>query len=165
MYKSSEHLFLYVVILLISFRGMGQALDFRYHQFDTDDGLPSSEIYDLYEDSTGNIWLATDRGVVKYDGYDFITYDTKDGLANLVNFNFQPIGDGTFWVNGLDGSFSFWNGNVFVPFTYNTAIKGLRYNERSWFDFLGIQDGNLFFQLVYSGREEIVLPIYSVNVL
>jgi len=157
-------LFMFLATILVSNLAMGQNFDFQCYQFDTDDGLPSSEIYDQYEDPVGNIWLATDRGVVKYNGYNFITYDMKNGLANLVNFSFQPVGDGTFWVNGLDGSLSYWDGQSFEPFPFNSAVKNIRPNKKSWLDFLGINDDLLFLHIISSNSTEITLPIYSVNI-
>jgi signal transduction histidine kinase/ligand-binding sensor domain-containing protein/CheY-like chemotaxis protein len=35
------------------------------------DGLPSNEILDLVEDSSGDMWLATNAGLVRYDGHSF----------------------------------------------------------------------------------------------
>lgn len=164
MFILPKYTFLCLVALLLSGAVMSQALDFRYEQFDTDDGLPSSELYDIHEDTIGNIWLATDRGVVKYDGYEFITYDTSTGLANLVNFGFQSFDDGTFLVNGLDGSFSFWNGHFFEPFAFNKALKSLKLNEKSWFDFLGRSQNTLFFQTISPSSTEIIFPVFSVNI-
>ena len=164
MFRLSRYLLIFAIILFVSETSSGQIFDFRYEQFDTDDGLPSSEIYDLYEDPNKNIWLATDRGIVKYNGYEFVTYDTNDGLANLVNFSFQPVGDGSFWVNGLDGSLSFWDGSSFRPFGFNSALKEIRPRKNSWFDFLGLQGDKLFLQLVSASNKHIDFPLYSVNV-
>ncbi len=164
MLKKQLYIFLFLAILLGFSFSTAQNFGFKSYQFDTDDGLPSSEIYDLHEDFHGNIWLATDRGIVKYNGYEFRTYDTKDGLANLVNFSFQPMGDGTFWVNGFDGTLSYWNGTAFKPFAFNTELKSLRPDKKRWFDFIGVREDTLFLQLIVSNYWDITFPIYSVNV-
>ena len=74
------------------------------------DGLPSPQTYSSYKDEQGYMWFTSDRGVIKYDGYTFTTYTMEDGLAGLVNFSFYKGVNNTFWVNGYNGSLSFWDG-------------------------------------------------------
>ena len=37
-----------------------------------ENGLPSNIVYDIKQDHIGYLWIATDKGLVKYDGDDFI---------------------------------------------------------------------------------------------
>ncbi|MFN8715327.1 MAG: histidine kinase [Bacteroidota bacterium] len=37
-------------------------------------GLPSNEVYSLFQDSKGFIWMATGSGLCRYDGFEFKTY-------------------------------------------------------------------------------------------
>ncbi|MEO1448733.1 MAG: histidine kinase [Bacteroidota bacterium] len=53
------------------------AQDPVHQRFTRDDGLPSNEIYSLYEDRHGYLWIGSDGGLTRYDGYDFITYSNK----------------------------------------------------------------------------------------
>ena len=46
-----------------------------------DDGLPSNNIRDILTDKNGFVWLATQRGLTKFDGNTAITYDEKNGLT------------------------------------------------------------------------------------
>ncbi len=73
----------YILLLYaILFSGLmlGQKPNMRH--FGVDEGLPSSNIYTLYQDTKGFLWIATDKGVARYDGYRFETFSTKDGLPN-----------------------------------------------------------------------------------
>ncbi len=45
-------------------------------------GLPSNLIYDIEQDRTGYLWLATQSGAVKFDGYNFKTYTIENGLPD-----------------------------------------------------------------------------------
>ncbi|MGB4959339.1 MAG: two-component regulator propeller domain-containing protein, partial [Saprospiraceae bacterium] len=49
----------------------------------TKDGLPTSDVRHIAQDSKGFIWLATAKGLVKYDGSKFVTYDQDDKQFNL----------------------------------------------------------------------------------
>lgn len=50
------------------------------------DGLPSFESYDVLQDKEGFIWVPTDCGVVRYDGFSFKVYNTESGLRNNCVF-------------------------------------------------------------------------------
>lgn len=51
---------------LVSY-GQGYAVK----NFTVDDGLPSSHVYEVKQDSKGFYWICTTQGLVKYDGYRF----------------------------------------------------------------------------------------------
>ncbi len=75
---------LYYTLLLIPIQISGQ--DPSFINYDTKDGLPSSEVYDVAIYESGLLWFSTDRGVCSYDGYNFDTYTTSNGLADNTNF-------------------------------------------------------------------------------
>ncbi len=52
----------------------------QYTQYTTRDGLPSNLVYKTAQDSKGFLWMATDKGLVKYNGKDFKVFDTGYGL-------------------------------------------------------------------------------------
>lgn len=54
----------------------------KWTYFTTDNGLPSNKINCLAEDGYNNIWIGTDKGLVKYDGNNFTYYSTKNGLPS-----------------------------------------------------------------------------------
>ena len=83
------------------------AQDFTFQQinYTVEDGLPSNECHRVLQDSLGYIWIATDRGLVKYDGYKFRTYGIKDGLIDLSCLNMMFDTKGRIWVLTLSGQF------------------------------------------------------------
>jgi len=77
----------------------GQA--FTNHQkinYTVDDGLPSNECHDILQDSLGYIWIATDRGLVRYDGYNFLTYGLEDGLEDIACIKMSFDSKGHIWI-------------------------------------------------------------------
>ena len=50
------------------------AQDYHFKQYRVEDGLPSDIIKGCTQDSLGYFWIATDDGLVKYDGIKFTTY-------------------------------------------------------------------------------------------
>lgn len=45
-----------------------------YVRIDKSQGLPSNAVYDLFQDSKGFMWFATEEGICRYDGKNFETY-------------------------------------------------------------------------------------------
>lgn len=60
-----------VFLLLVGASITLSAQEFSVRQFGIDDGLPSSSVYEVKQDKLGYYWIATDQGLVKYDGYEF----------------------------------------------------------------------------------------------
>jgi ligand-binding sensor domain-containing protein len=72
-----------LVLLCFHAVGWGQIRQHvSYRHFDTRDGLPSTRINALLEDSRGYIWAITDKGAARYNGYSFEVFTTKHGLPN-----------------------------------------------------------------------------------
>lgn len=69
----------------------------QYTQFSTRNGLPSNHVYRITQDHLGFIWLATDKGLVKYNGRDFRVFDTADGLPVNDIWNFCITPDNRLW--------------------------------------------------------------------
>ena len=66
-------------------------------RYTTKQGLPSNHIYDIQQDSDGFMWFATNRGVVKFDGTTFKTFNLKDGLPNNDTWLLEPDSYGKMW--------------------------------------------------------------------
>ncbi|PQJ78387.1 sensor histidine kinase [Polaribacter porphyrae] len=54
----------------------------KIKRFSIDDGLPSNIIYSITQDKIGYLYIATEKGIVKFDGDDFIPLNSKK--ANYI---------------------------------------------------------------------------------
>ncbi len=68
-----------------------------YRHFTPDDGLPSARIYKIGQDKYGFIWIATDRGLTRYDGNEFVTFTTRNGLPTNDIWYFTITQNGKLW--------------------------------------------------------------------
>ncbi len=77
------------------------AQEYRFGLYRVEQGLPSDVIKAVAQDSLGFLWIATDDGLVKYDGLHFTTY--KGALRSQYAKNFLRTRDGRlFMVGDLD---------------------------------------------------------------
>ncbi len=96
-----------------------------YRQFTNEQGLPSSEVYDVLQDRRGYMWFATDQGIVSYDGYNFITYNENDGLPENTVFDLDLDKQGNIWVNSIRGHLAYFDGEKIQPYRYNYVLDSL----------------------------------------
>ena len=97
--------------------------DFNTVNYTVKDGLPGSEVFDILQDRDGNLWFATDFGVCRYDGYEFKTFTTLDGLAensNVVGFLDR---EGKPWFSGYTGGLSYYENGRVHGYRYNDSIR------------------------------------------
>lgn len=145
--------------LLLSFPYLvlAQSNPFTFQRFTTEHGLPSNMIRDIVQDHEGYIWLATEDGLVRYDGYKFWTYtnipgDTFSLSENRVQKLFVDY-KGDLWI-GFKSNLDRYNPacNCFIRYSSNTSAPA---NEQAgqintfaedqdknlW---IGTQNGGLF---------------------
>ncbi|MEM6398306.1 MAG: two-component regulator propeller domain-containing protein [Bacteroidota bacterium] len=95
--------------------------------FGVEDGLPSSEVYFVMQDSRGYMWFGTDNGVVRYDGYDFRVYGPQDGLEDVVVFSLAESPEGVVWACTFGGELFGWEVETdrFKAFKRNDQLRNL----------------------------------------
>src|SRR5437016_2824434 len=72
--------------------------DFPVQHFTIEDGLPSNNVYYIYKDSKGYLWIATDKGIARYNGIKFETFTTFNGLPDNEVFFFKEDYQGRLWL-------------------------------------------------------------------
>ena len=63
------------------------------------DGLSSSATFNLVRDARGFIWLCSRDGLVRFDGYRFITYKIGKETDDPAVFDLIPTRRGDYWIN------------------------------------------------------------------
>src|SRR4051812_4156471 len=59
-----------------------KAQSYSFIHYDAKDGLASATVYDITQDINGFIWFGTENGMCRFDGKNFRTYTTIDGLPD-----------------------------------------------------------------------------------
>ena len=86
-----------------------QPNEVRYERYTTENGLSSNVVYCIVQDLRGFLWIGTNEGLNRYDGYSFKTYrhdaaDTNSLQSNGVH-SLCVDSDGTLWI-GTSGGLS-----------------------------------------------------------
>ena len=77
-----------------------------------EDGLIDDKVEDLLEDLHGNVWIATQSGLSRFDGSTFHTFTTEDGLpSNRIRCLLEDQ-RGHIWI-GTYGGVAHYDGQLF----------------------------------------------------
>ncbi len=116
--------FLIIVFLQAYFINMlsGQESAPYFRHYTTENGLPSSEVYSILEDKKGNIWFSTDRGVARFDGYEFKTFTYLDGLTDNTVFNLQEDTLGRIWMLSFSCRVYYYENGKVHAYKYNNLL-------------------------------------------
>ena len=83
-------LFYFIVFTLVLSMGNTESARGQQRRLDLQGGT-SNEVRQVYQDCEGFIWIATNSGLIRYDGYDFVTYKSNLYNRNLLTNNaIQP---------------------------------------------------------------------------
>lgn len=122
--------------------------------YDIEDGLPSSEVYDIHAAKDGRIFITTDRGVAIYNGYHFTNYSKKDGLASNTNFQIYEDTQNRLWLNGMEVGLSIYEDDQFKPFPGNQYLEDILMNR--WVeDLVFDENGIIYFPNNYARKTSV----------
>ncbi len=117
---------LYLFLVCKPFIGYGQFYNIKH--FNTEDGLPSPEVYNMLQDSKGYMWFATDMGISRYNGYEFKNFSTENGLPDNSVFGLSEDDKGRIWIRSLSGKLAYILNDSIYTLPCNAAItKQLEY--------------------------------------
>jgi signal transduction histidine kinase/ligand-binding sensor domain-containing protein len=98
--------FIFCTIFTHNLFGQNNNSSFNFIYLTIQDGLSSNSINSIIQDKKGFLWIGTEDGLNRYDGYTFKVYRNKRGDKNSLSNNFIwslcEDKDGMIWI-GTDG--------------------------------------------------------------
>ncbi len=95
----------------------------KFRNYTVDDGLPGSETYFVHQDQKGYIWICTDRGVSRFDGYKFENFTMAEGLTDNVVFKIYEDYKGRIWFITYNSMLCYFENGKIHAYKYNHLIK------------------------------------------
>lgn len=114
-----------------------------YYHYTSSDGLASSTVYQIIQDRSGFIWVATSNGISRFDGTHFVTFQAKDGLNSNSVVALTNGMNGAIYAGSYDKGISvIKNGTIQ---NYCNEIKGRKFSTTDMlFDSLGTNEHKLY---------------------
>jgi len=136
----------FIVFCLFLFQTVkANQLDYRYtkafdiQKLSLDEGLSQSVVNQIVQDSNGFIWLATEDGLNRFDGYDFLVYQHDHKRPNSLHENWvvslEVVPNEGLWLGTVSGlsymdftTKKFTNYSAIFP-ELNSLIRDILYVE------------------------------------
>lgn len=102
-----------LILYLMGYLVLAQkpAFNIQYEHLGLEEGLSQSSVKCLLKDKHGFIWIGTQDGLNRYDGYEFIIFrNDPDDLHSISDNNIRSLYEdpsGRFWVGGENGSLQY----------------------------------------------------------
>jgi ligand-binding sensor domain-containing protein/serine phosphatase RsbU (regulator of sigma subunit) len=128
----------------------------RFKQLNIEDGLSQSRISAIVQDSKGFIWVGTEDGLNRYDGYEFqiFTFDPKDSnsIANNIIRTLAADDSGNLWIGTSFGGLNKYNAKTgkFTSWRHDPENLNSLSSDRVE-DIFRDSDGNLWIATFGSG--------------
>ena len=121
------------------------------------DGLASAHIYCVLQDREGFIWVSTEAGVSRFDGYEFTNFSLADGIADTEVFSIHEDSQGRIWQLGANGRVSYYLNGQFFNTSNDSTLRGLDWDSFH-LSFLEDSNGNIWF-----GNQAYGTACYTAN--
>jgi ligand-binding sensor domain-containing protein len=109
-----------------------------YINYNEQNGLSTSVVYGLFQDSEDNIWFCTNAGVVKFNGNKLTAYKKNDGLSGNEVFKIFEDSKHRLWFMTANGRISYYynkkiyneeDHQVFSQLKISTFISDIREDD------------------------------------
>ncbi len=109
--RQSRRIIFLCTIVTVTLHATAQK--YYFDHFSVEEGLSSSRVYFILQDSKDFIWLGTPGGVSKFDGNTFENYSPEQDLAAGGVKCIYEDAFNNIWFGHLDGALSFYDGYTF----------------------------------------------------
>src|SRR5262249_39272467 len=69
------------------------------------EGMPDVSVFSFHEDAAGDLWMATDGGIVRLREGAFTSYTTRHGLFDDTLYRILEDDRGRLWISSSKGIF------------------------------------------------------------
>ncbi len=156
----------YWISLLLSFVLLDvfpQQLNFT--NIGTHEGLPSSEVYSVIQDSKGYIWGTSDGGIFRYNGTDFKVFTKEDGLPDNSIFRLHEDKWGRIWMNGYNNRLAYIRNDSVFTIKANQALADALKKTRALIMSFGLDSNGVIYIGTYQQPYKIKPPYDKVETI
>ncbi len=144
-----QGLFIIIYLLVFGYNIKSQNVSY-YKNISPLNGIASATVYDMLNDSKGYLWFATDNGVSRYDGFEFVNFTTKDGLPLSSTVALHEDNNGRIWFFAYSGALSYYYDNEIHKYKCNSDLE--EYFQNSYLSHIYVtREGPLYISPMRGG--------------
>jgi len=125
-----------LILCLLVFVSMtdSRAVDLTFRQYQVENGLSSNTVYTLIQDSKGFIWMGTEDGLNRFDGYEFRIFrnNSREPASIISNHIYKLFEDaeGLLWIGTEKGVCTYDTRTEKISQMHQTTKNGETINGR-----------------------------------
>lgn len=137
-----------------------QAQDPYFDHYTEDEELPSNQVYSIVQDENNILYMATDKGLVRFDGYSFETLTLRDGLEDncILRINKDPLKN-ILWLTSIKNTCNYIEGGELFTAPFNDSLKAQDSHEHYVQQIFTTPENTIFINFNYPG----LFRIDSIN--
>ncbi len=93
-------------------------------KYNKSNGMPSNAVFNVFQDSKGFMWFATNAGLTRYDGFEYKTY-TSPAQTSTPGSSIVEDAYGRIWYENFDGYMYYIQNDSLQAFLQNDPIQYL----------------------------------------
>ena len=101
----------------------------HYETFDLSNGLSSLAINDLYQDSKGYLWIATQAGLMRYNGYEFVEIGAEHKFIGQQIKKIAEDQKNRFWIVSENNTLAFIDNEILKIHPLSKSLQHLAQNR------------------------------------
>lgn len=122
---SISRIFLFTILIGWSLYSVAQQPE--YITYGSKDGMLSNDCYRVLQDQKGFIWVCSEKGVMKYDGYQFIPFTVEQGLPSNDVFLMEEDVFGRIWLGSFVPGVRYIENDEIKEIEAIDTVQGLMY--------------------------------------
>jgi signal transduction histidine kinase/ligand-binding sensor domain-containing protein len=139
-----------IIFFLMIFRIGDSFGQLTIENLETLPDMAGAQVNDIIQDRFGYIWLATQNGLVKYDGYDFqrFYYDPNDStsIQTILTLSLYEDKKGDIWIGCLEYAYKFdQTKKSFTKYKFGHLVDRPKYEPYGIFEIVEDINGRIIF--------------------
>ncbi|WP_207427502.1 sensor histidine kinase [Pedobacter sp. SYSU D00535] len=134
----------FLILYAFLFATKSRAQSYVFRNYSVAQGLASSTVYSVFQDSRGFMWFATENGVNRFNGRSFELFTIDNGLSDNEVLGIHEDSKGRIWFLTLNGKLSYFYNNKFYNPGNEPLLKKI-ISQGSFVSFFEDSRGNLWF--------------------
>jgi ligand-binding sensor domain-containing protein len=112
------------VLMAVSLCARVAAAQYQVQSWTTENGLPQNVVSSIIQTRDGYIWLATNDGLVRFDGLRFTVFDRSNspGIRNNRFMVLYEAADGAIWAGTENGGVTRYYQSAFTTYTTQDGL-------------------------------------------
>lgn len=127
--RSRRQLILFVLIFQFFELKIGHTQSIKFEKIELPKKVASLKIHKVFTDNLGNLFIANDKGIVKWNGFSFEEISKLKNFNDYSAYNIWQDNKGLIWINTFGEKMICYNNDIIVNNQFSSVFKDNKINS------------------------------------